>query len=437
MPPLRPSESVEFARLLAGRLGFRGTDLSLLRPIIEYSGGNPLTLTVALSSFFGSQGKPTVRSVDAFVGQLENGEAAIRDDPKQGRSLSLSASLQYGFDSAFSNLSLQRLAILHVFRTYVNTGVLVLMGNRPDLKALNLSPDYEVSWSLNELSSQRPSALEELLHKTARLGLLTRVKENHYWMHPAIHIHLRAYFTRFYGQGEDATRVRRAFAESLGIFGIQFTIAYSHGIRAKAIDALSDEENNFSYALELSRERGWWQAAIGVLHGLFTLYEHTGRLDEWSELFESVVPDFLDQESQPLQGREKWWAFIMDHRQRVAYRRKDLSTAEILARTIVDHERSQCVALDPANVATLTASENTQLRSLAIAIGRLADVLRDTEDSGCVDLNEEALGLYRAVEDRVGVSVRLFNLGHVYKNVSGIRDLTKSAQYYFLESTDK
>src|SRR5260370_9498042 len=171
MPPLRPSESVEFARLLAGRLGFRGTDLSLLRPIIEYCGGNPVSLTVALSSFFGSQGKPTVRSVDAFVGQLENGEAAIRDDPKQGRSLSLSASLQYGFDSAFSNLSLQRLAILHVFRTYVNTGVLVLMGNRPDLARLSLAPDYDVSWTLRELGSQSPDALEDLLHRTATLGL--------------------------------------------------------------------------------------------------------------------------------------------------------------------------------------------------------------------------------------------------------------------------
>jgi hypothetical protein len=87
---------------------------------------------------------------------------------------------------------------------------------------------------------------------------------------------------------------------------------------------------------------GWRQAEIGVLHGLFTLYEYTGRLDEWTELFEEVIPDFLDENGQPLRGTEIWWVFIMDHRQRVAYRRKDMATAEELARAVVAVEGARC-----------------------------------------------------------------------------------------------
>ena len=335
-----------------------------------------------------------------------------------------------GFESVFSNLSLQRLALLHLFRTYINTWVLFLMGHRPDVESLGMAPDYDLNWTLGELTSQSQEALESLLHKMAQLGLLTRTKANHYWMHPAIQMHLRSYFSRFYPDDQKADRARRAFAESIGIFGIQFTVGYGHGIRDKTIEALADEEDNFIHGLELSREGGWRQAEIGVLHGLFTLYEHTGRLDEWTELFEEVIPDFLDENAQPRQETEIWWVFIMDHRQRIAYRGKDMATAEKLARAIVAVEGARCADFKDQDSERLSYSQRASLRSLAIATGRLADVLRDQDNPECAALNEEALNLYKSAGDRLGISIRSFNLGHVYKNVPRLRDLDKAAQYY-------
>jgi tetratricopeptide (TPR) repeat protein len=47
-----------------------------------------------------------------------------------------------------------------------------------------------------------------------------------------------------------------------------------------------------------------------------------------------------------------------------------------------------------------------------------------------VQLNYEALRIYRLVEDGPGISIRFFNLGHVYKNIAELRDLKKAARYY-------
>jgi tetratricopeptide (TPR) repeat protein len=45
-------------------------------------------------------------------------------------------------------------------------------------------------------------------------------------------------------------------------------------------------------------------------------------------------------------------------------------------------------------------------------------------------LNLEALEVYRFIDDNLGRAVRLFNLGHVFKNVPALRDLDKSEAYY-------
>ena len=193
---------------------------------------------------------------------------------------------------------------------------------------------------------------------------------------------------------------------------------------------LADEEDNLVHALELSHAAGWWQSEIGVLHGLFTLYEHRGRLAEWAEVFGNVVADFLDEQLRPLAGREKWWSFITDHLLRIAYHQGDFDRAEFLARKIIDGEREAAEQIKTTEPQRLTGDQKQKLHSLAIAIGRLADILRDKDDVESVRLNDDALTLYRLIGDRVGISVRLFNLGHVYNNVRSRRDLEKAARFY-------
>ena len=214
------------------------------------------------------------------------------------------ASLQYGFERTFSNLALCRLAVLYLFRGYVNVWVLVAMGHAPDVLSKLGLIDYDATWALKELAGQSPPMVEQLLVRAKRLGLLRRSGERECWMHPAIQLHLKGYFDRFYSTAAESDRAKRAFAESIGLFGMQFTVAYSRGAREQVVQALANEEDNFVHALQLSHGGGWWQSEIGVLHGLFTLYEHRGRLAEWAELFGSVASDFLDEKLRPLAGRE-------------------------------------------------------------------------------------------------------------------------------------
>ncbi len=187
---------------------------------------------------------------------------------------------------------------------------------------------------------------------------------------------------------------------------------------------------NFQRRSTGSHRHGWWQAEIGALHGLFTLYSHQGRLGQWDERLLSVAPDFVDGHLAPVPGREKWWSFVVDHKLRIAYRRRDLTEAERLARAIIVWERRECEQIKLEDPPRLNPSEKKKLRDLAIATARLADILRDKGNTGCLGLNEEALHIYRAIEDRIGVSIRLHNMGHVFKNVPRLRDLDKAARYY-------
>ena len=172
----------------------------------------------------------------SLVSQLERGEAVLDDDPRQGKSRSLTASLQYGFERTFRNLALSRLAVLYLFRSYVNVWVLVTMGRAPDDPPKLGLIDYDATWALREYASQSPRTVEDLLVKATRLGLLTRSGEKRVLDASGDSATSeKGYFERFYSTAADSDRVKRAFAESIGLFGIQFTLAYSHGARERAI----------------------------------------------------------------------------------------------------------------------------------------------------------------------------------------------------------
>jgi tetratricopeptide (TPR) repeat protein len=430
MPPLRFSESSEFAGRVIRRLGRENVLSSTVSPILEFADGNPLTLSVALAAFLDSNRNPSLQAAEAFVKKLEAGDVTFNDDQADGRDRSLRASLRYGFDRAFSLPNLRLLALLYLFRAYVNTWVLVLMGHPPDDPVSLGFADYDFQWTLPKLASLSPKQIEEVLDRAARLGLLSKKATNHFWMHPAIQVHLKSYFQTFYSTPTKSAQATRAFAESIGMFSVHFAVVYGHGVRDPIIEALSNEEPNLLRALELSHEYGWWQAEIGVLHGLFALYSHKGRLTQWAEILKSVTPDFLDHNSHPLPGRDKWWSFVVDHLWRVADRNKDLSKAERLARSVLAWEESRCKEIKSKTHEQMSVQDRQSLQFLAIATSRLADTLRDRGSPECLDLNDEALRLYRSIDDRVGVAIRLFNLGHVFKNVKSLRDLSKSAHYY-------
>ncbi len=430
MPPLRFSESVEFASRVIDKLTLQDISVSLIRPILDYAQGNPLVLSIALSSFLDVERHPAREAAQQFVEQLRLGELAFDTDEHHSRSKALLASLRYGFERAFAESELHRFALLTDFRDYVNTWVLMLMCVPPVDPVKMGFADWDFGWTLPEFARITPNEIESLLVKSSRLGLLSQTAPNHFWMHPAIQLHLRTYFERFYPAGAEADRLHRAFAESVAVFSTYFAVGYTHGFREKTIEPLTNEEENLHRALALSHDKRWFQAEIGVLQGLFALYFHKGSITRWAELFASILPDFVDDHWRPLPGREKWWAFIMDHQWRMIFDSGDLVQAETLARSILEWETSNSATIDQTHPDRLSPNEIQQLRFLAIATSRLADVLREANNPACVSLSEEAIRLYRTIGDGVGESIRLFNLGHAFKNIPALRDLTKAAEYY-------
>jgi len=428
MAPLQDSESIEFASRMARRLGRRRVAAQIVWPVIEYCEGNPLTLSIAFSTFLTRTRSSTEQDATRFISELRSGETPFDDNEAAGRTKSLMASLKTGFE-ALSHHTLRRIALLHLFRSYVNINVLLQMCCELSDGAI-VEPTYERNWNLTEFGGESLRTLQEALDRATEVGLLRRSKPEHYWLHPAIQLYLGQFFRRFFPRQADRERAARSFAESFGLFGIRFTVAHGHGLREEALRAMIDEEANFRNALTLSREYGWAQAEIGLLHGLFTQYWHSGRRAEWAALLEETLPQFIDSHGHALPGRERWWTFLVDHLVRLAMWRRDFQKAKELSQSVLAAERETVAAIVVGPNGSLPERQRNEIQSLGIALGRHADILSELDNPECLTLNEEALAVYRSIGDRVGISVRLFNLGHVFKNVTTLRDLDRAEDYY-------
>lgn len=430
MPPLRKSESTELAKRLLSQRAVRRFDLNALLPIIEFSGGNPLTLIVTLSSYLASTKTLSREGVRGYVQSLELGVRSLDDAGGIDRGRSLVASLNYGFEKAFTAREAKILSLLSLFRVYINSFVLAVMC-RPGVDPLAAGlPNHDFSWTIPEFADETLESLDQLLDKATRNGLLRKTGNLNFWLHPAVHLYLSHHFDRAYVDPDERKVAQRAYAEAEGLFAIQFSRVFQGGARTPVIGALTKEHENLNYALHLCHTNGWWQAEIGILHGLNALLWHQGRKGQWGTVFLSVWRDFVDPELRPLPGREQWWSFIVDHRLRIAMEDEDLDTAERIARLVLDHERAEAEGLSQQSGTTYTDPERKKLQLLALATGRLADVLRMKGDSKCIDLNEDALRLYELIDDRAGIAIRFLNLGHSYKNVPAVRNLERAEESY-------
>lgn len=211
-PPLRFSDSLDFANALTRRMGNRAVHRNDLVEILAYCEGNPLTLAVALASLLDRHPTPTAQQAHRFVDELRSGEANLEDEVNH-HSHSLTASLHLGL-AALNHSTLKRVALLYLFRRYANVNILLLM-LRPVRDGGPLV-NYEWGWTLPGFVQETLPSLDRALRRSADVGLLRRPKAQHYWLHPALHLHLKHYFGRFYPRRQGYERAARAFAESLG-----------------------------------------------------------------------------------------------------------------------------------------------------------------------------------------------------------------------------
>jgi tetratricopeptide (TPR) repeat protein len=423
LPAMPMLERLELARAVAGRQdgGQRFLDVEDWRPLLEFTQGNPLTVSVLARQALRNH-RTSKEQIQAFVDQLRAGAATITDDETQGRDASLAASLDYGFDRAFTDPERAILALLSLFQGFIDIDALLAMGDSqreggPVPAVAGLDRDQGIA----------------LLGRAAETGLLTSYGGGYYAVHPAIPWHLHRLFTHHYGPPDAPTarHATHAWTASIGDVGDYWHRRYNEG-HANAIDLLRAEEDNLLRARYLARHHSWWNLAMRVMQGLHALYEYTGRMVEWRRLVDELTPDLTDPATDsPLPGRDEEWSILTSHRVRIARKALDWPTAQHLQKAVISWDRQQAASLLTLPPETLTDDQRRIIRNLAVDVLDLGQVQREQGQPDCVDHYLEAVELLQ----RIGGSPReegviAFNLGHAYKDVPELRDLDRAEHWY-------
>jgi hypothetical protein len=381
LPPMPMQERVQLARALAERHGHKLSDVEDWRPLLRFSRGNPLTITVTVGQAL-RDGLTSKEQVEAFVAQLRAGEAEIEDEQTEGRAKSLAASLGYGFEHAFSGEEQKKLAVLHLFQGFVNVDVLRAMG------------DPEAAWCLPQLRGLTREDGISLLDRAAEVGLLTAHGGSYYAIHPALPWYFRSLFEGHYGapspipppregegdrEGVDerALGATRAYVAAMGVLGNYYHRQYNEGNR-DVITPLHAEEANLLHARDLALRHGWWIRVISAMQGLHMLYNYSGRRAEWARLVEEVVPYFVDPATDgALPGRDEEWSLVTEYRVLLARQARGWDEAEQLQRVRVDWDRRRAAPALAAPPETLDDAGRNAVRSLAVSLSTLGDILRE------------------------------------------------------------
>jgi hypothetical protein len=190
IPPMPMPERVQQALALAHQRGRQLTEVEHWRPLLRFTGGNPLTITVLVRQAL-HDGLETKAQVEAFVGRLQAGESRFQDEASQGRSKSLGASLKYGFENTFNEVERKHLALLHLFQGFVDVEALRCMG----------SADKE--WCVPAVRGLTREAGMAPPDRAAEVGLLTSRGGGVYKVHPALPWFFKGLFDSYYPSGPE------------------------------------------------------------------------------------------------------------------------------------------------------------------------------------------------------------------------------------------
>jgi hypothetical protein len=227
------AEAQELAVRILQRAGLQPQDIKALpqyNDLLTYLRGNPLSLQVIL---------PELRRMapDALLQALQAGEVTLHaDDPTLGRERSLTASLTYRLD-ALDPLLRQRLGVLGLFQGFVNEDVLTAMSVADNAPELLHGPGRD-DW-------------RRTLGTAAEVGLLRRVGEGYYTVHPALPWFFRDLLREAFPEHLDA--LERTFSAVYGAYGYQLSQMFQTNAQS-AVTLLRAEEGNLRHALRLARQ---------------------------------------------------------------------------------------------------------------------------------------------------------------------------------------
>jgi tetratricopeptide (TPR) repeat protein len=423
LPPMPMRESLQLAGALAARHG-QTLGTADWRPLLRYAAGNPLTITVAVGQAL-REGLAATEAIEGFVAALEAGEAQLEagEDAVLGRSRSLAASLSYGFTGAFTDAERAQLAVLHQFRDTTDVHSLRMMGDA----------DVAGEDAVPELAGLDHEAAVELLDRAAGIGLLESLGDGLYRIHPALPWYFTTLFVTSYGPPDSppAQRAARAYATVISELG-----HYCHGLAeagraAQVVPVLWAEETNLRHALDLASAAGLWDAALGCLQGLESLYLRAGRDSEWARLVAAITPHFTDPATGgPLPGRERQWAAATAYGVRLAQDARDWPAATTLQTAAIAWFRDQAAAALTASPASLTTDERYKISNLATSLGDLGNMLLAQDDPGCLPHFREALKLSQRIGHHQGEATYAGSLGNVYVRMPTLRDLDQAEDWF-------
>jgi tetratricopeptide (TPR) repeat protein len=421
LPPMPMRERLQLTYAIAARRGHTDPGIDW-RPLLRYTAGNPLTITVLVGQAV-RDNLTTTEKIKAFVARLRAGEQQLEgeDDAALGRTRSLAASLSYGFAHAFTSAERDQLALLHMFRDTIDADALRLMGD----------PGAIGDDAVPELAGLTRDTSIALLSRAAEIGLLTSLGAGYYSIHPALPWYFTALFGTAYGQpgALQARRAARAYTHTVAVLSAFYSNQSSNGT-GDPVPALRVEEANLLHALDLARQAQSWEDAMSCLDGLSVLYQRTGRGREWARLVTSITPDLIDPATDdPLPGREDEWTIITEYRVGLATDARDWPTATRLQQARVARARHDAAAL-AAPGDQPTPEQRNRIRNLAVSIEGLGRLLRYQEDPGCIEHYEEAMGLYQRIHDTHAECNLADSIGNAYRSVPRLRDLDRAEHWY-------
>ena len=421
LAPMPMRERLQLTHALVRRLSgtSRGDDVDWHR-LLRFTGGNPLAITVTVRQAVLREHVTTTEHVDAFITRVHAGATTLEPahNVDLGRSASLAASLAYGFTHAFTVAEHAQLALLHLFRDFVDIDALRFMGD----------PDTAGDDTVAALAGTDRDTLTALLGRAAELGLLTGHGGGYFGIHPA----LPWFFTDLYTHHIlDPDAAQRAYTHAYATLGLYYHEQVEQGRAAGTLPALRAEEANLRHALHLARTHHLPKPALGCAQGLQQLYDLTGRDIEWARLITDIQDDYIDPATDaPRPGRDDDYSIITGYRVEIARARRDWPTATRRQTTATAWDRDRATPYLNLPPDQLDDLARHRLRTLAGSEQLLGVLLRDQDDPACRDHYQAAYDLIERIGDTPGQARAALSLGNAYLSVTGLRDLDQAQHWH-------
>jgi tetratricopeptide (TPR) repeat protein len=301
---LNQRDAAELAGKVLDRAGINSQRLKPYAKLLNYLQRNPLAIQVIL---------PELAHIEPgdLLAALQTGAAELpRDDSKQGREHSLTASLEYRL-GRLDKLVRYRLGVLGLFQGFVNADMLVFICNDDSAPEL-----------LRRFNS---GAWVRILDQSAEIGLLHKVGPGLYNIHPALPWFFHEILQTAYA--EDIEWLEQRFVDACGDLS-HFLQQQLQTNAATAMTYMRLEEQNFRYALHLGCRYRMWDALDRILLGMA---EMLGRQSRWSEselLNRDIERDATDNRGKPLAGAEALCASLWHNLGMIAQQRRQFDDAE-------------------------------------------------------------------------------------------------------------